>query len=127
MPTALEMKPEDWRKYKPARNTGAHHSQIGAIGRRRADAFDVAKQAAIVLRKQFGAKRIVIFGSLASKEDFTSWSDIDLAAWGIAPDDFFLAVAAVTGLSSDFKIDLVEPTACRDAIKDTIQSNGIEI
>ena len=79
------------------------------------------------MRQQFGAKKVVIFGSLARKEDFTSWSDIDLAAWGIATDDFYLAVAAVTGLSFDFQIDLVDPTICRDTIKSIIQRHGIEI
>ena len=127
MSTALEMKPEEWRRYKPAKNIAARLSQIESIEKRRTKAVGVAKQAAVILRQQFGAKKVVIFGSLARKEDFTSWSDIDLAAWGIATDDFYLAVAAVTGLSFDFQIDLVDPTICRDTIKSIIQRHGIEI
>lgn len=126
MPTALEMNREDWRRYKPTRSS-ANQSQIGAIRELRAKALEVAKQAAGILRDRFGARKVVIFGSLASKEGFTLWSDIDLAAWGIATDDFYLAVAAVTGLSPDFRIDLVDPDDCRDSIRDAIQGNGMEI
>ena len=32
---------------------------------------------------------------------YSVWSDIDLAAWGIPPERFFAAVAAMTGLSAD--------------------------
>ena len=55
------------------------------------------------------------------------WWYLDLAAWGIAPDKFFSAVAAVTGLSPDFKIDLVEPDTCRAAVRASIEEHGIEI
>ena len=57
----------------------------------------------------------------------TPWSDIDLAVRGIAPDEFYSAVAAVTGLSPVFKIDLVEPDTCRRGINEVIRRQGIEI
>jgi len=38
-----------------------------------------------------------------------------------------LGVAAVTGLSPDFKIDLVEPDTCRETMRDSILKHGIEI
>ena len=70
---------------------------------------------------------MVVFGSLARPRAFSIWSDIDLAAWGIAPGKFYKAVATVTGLSPDFKIDLVEPDTCSDRVRDSIKRNGIEI
>jgi len=87
----------------------------------------MAQKASFLLRQRYGAKRVVLFGSLAMAKSFSVWSDIDLAAWGIAPDNFFSAVAAVTGLSPDFKIDLVEPDTCREAIKSSILKHGVEI
>ena len=87
----------------------------------------LARQAAVILRQQFGANKIVVFGSLASEEMFTFWSDIDLAAWGIEADSYYSAVAVVTGLSTDFKIDLVEPTTCRKVIRESIRKHGVEI
>jgi len=36
----------------------------------------LARQAAALLRKEFGTRRVVLFGSLASHSGFTVWSDI---------------------------------------------------
>jgi predicted nucleotidyltransferase len=127
MSTALEMTPEEWSKFKPTKKIAARASQSTSLAERRAKALELAKRASSILRQQYGAKRVVVFGSLSRTEAFTAWSDIDLAAWGIAPDDFFSAVAAVTGLSSDFKMDLVEPDTCRKAIRSSIQEHGMEI
>jgi len=127
MSTALEMKPEEWRKFKPGRKIATRAAQTKYLEERRAKGLELAKKASFLLRQRYGAKRVVVFGSLARTKAFSAWSDIDLAAWGIAPDKFFSAVAAVTGLSPDFKIDLVEPDTCREAMRDSIQKHGIEI
>lgn len=127
MSTALEMKPEEWRKFKPGRKIATRVARTKYLEERRAKGLELAKKASFLLRKRYGAKRVVVFGSLARTKPFSAWSDIDLAAWGIASDKFFSAVAAVTGLSPDFKIDLVEPDTCREAMRDSIQKHGIEI
>jgi uncharacterized protein len=127
VPTALEMKPEEWRKFKPGRKIKNRTTQSKYLEGRRAKALELAKQASSLLRRRYGAKRVVVFGSLARTRAFSVWSDIDLAAWGIAPDKFFSAVAAVTGLSPDFKIDLVEPDTCRAVVRASIEEHGIEI
>ncbi len=127
MATALEMKPEQWRKFRPGRKFVAHASQSKKLEERRRKALELAKRASLLLRQSYGAKRVVLFGSLAKANAFRARSDIDLAVWGIAPDIFYSAVAAVTGLSPDFKIDLVEPDTCREAMRTYIQEHGIEI
>jgi uncharacterized protein len=127
VPTALEMKPEEWRKFKPGKKIATRTTQSKYLEGRRAKALELAKQASFMLRRRYGARRVVIFGSLVRTKAFNAWSDIDLAAWGIAPDKFFSAVAAVTGLSPDFKIDLVEPDTCREAVRTSIEEHGIEI
>jgi predicted nucleotidyltransferase len=126
MTTALEMKREEWHRFNPAKNITVRIAKGEGI-KRREKALAVAKQAASILRQQFGAYKVVAFGSLLSGEMFSSWSDIDLAAWGIEADSFYSAVAVVTGLSTEFNIDLVEPDTCRKVIKETIQKHGIEI
>lgn len=95
--------------------------------RRYQQAWEVAEKAADLLKKKYGAKKVVVFGSLAHRPWFTPWSDIDLAAWGIPAERFFAAVGAVTGLSPDFKIDLVDPVDCRDSLRKAIEDEGIEI
>ena len=127
MSTALEMKPEEWRKFKPGRRIATRAAHSKYLEERRVKALELAKKASFLLRQQYGAKKVVVFGSLAWTKYFSPWSDIDLAAWGIAPDKYFSAVAAVTGLSPDFKIDLVEPDTCREALRSSIQKYGLEI
>ncbi|MBN1904645.1 MAG: hypothetical protein JW927_06075 [Deltaproteobacteria bacterium] len=76
---------------------------------------------------EFGATRVVIFGSLTHDGLFNPWSDIDLAAWGINPEIFYSAVAAMTGLSPFFRIDLVDINDCRSSIRKAIEKEGVEI
>ena len=127
MSTAFEMTSEELKKFKPTKKIAASGGQSRLLEKRRVKALEMAQKASFLLRQRYGAKRVVVFGSLAMAKSFSVWSDIDLAAWGIAPDKFFSAVAAVTGLSPDFKIDLVEPDTCREAIKSSILKHGVEI
>ena len=127
MSTAFEMTSEELSKFKPTKKIAASGGQSQLLEKRRVKALEMAQKATFLLRQRYGAKRVVVFGSLARAKSFSVWSDIDLAVWGIAPNKFFSAVAAVTGLSPDFKIDLVEPDTCREAIKSSILKHGVEI
>lgn len=88
-------------------------------------AWAVARQAAALLKSSFGAKKVAVFGSLVNRLWFSRWSDIDLAAWGIPHDCFYKAVAAVTDLSEEFKVDLVDPESCRPGLRERIEQEGI--
>jgi predicted nucleotidyltransferase len=79
------------------------------------------------LREQFGATRVVTFGSLAHRDGFTPWSDIDLAAWGISPDVFYQAVAVVMGSSPEFKVDLVASEDCPPSLRHVVEREGIAL
>lgn len=85
-----------------------------ALSKRYDEAWRLARRAAALLKASFGAKKVVVFGSLAKRSLFTRWSDVDLAAWGIPDEQFYAAVGAATGLTTDFKVDLVDAQACRD-------------
>ncbi len=63
-----------------------------------------AMRIAAMLREQFGATRIILFGSLVT-DRFTAGSDIDLAVDGLAPADYFPALAEA-GKLTDFPVDL---------------------
>ena len=54
-------------------------------------------------------------------------TDADLATWGIPDDQFYAAVGAVTGLTTDFKVDLVDAKACRESLRKAIETEGIEV
>lgn len=91
------------------------------------DARGVAERASALLKQSFGATKVVFFGSLAHPTRFTEWSDIDLAAWGIAPRRYYAAVAAVMDLSTEFKIDLVDAETCPPTLREAIESEGVEL
>jgi len=120
--TALELSEKEWQAYRPASSI-VEEPNPDRLNR----AWSLARTAANLLRERFGATRVVVFGSLAHDEWFTRWSDIDLAAWGISPDAFFRAVAAVTGLSTEFKLDLVDPQDCRPALRRAIEREGVAV
>ncbi len=89
--------------------------------------MEVARQAASLLRKEFDAKNVVLVGSLAIRENFTLWSDIDLAVFGVPADRFYAAVAAITGISANFKIDLIDAETCKVSLRDAIDRDGIAL
>ena len=120
--TALDLTRDEWQAYRP----GAELDQEQLLERWQR-AWIAARRAADVLRWRFGATRVVAFGSLARRDWFTPWSDIDLAAWDIPPDSFYRAVAAVAGLSPEFKVDLVAPEDCQPALRRVIEQEGVAL
>ena len=91
------------------------------------EAWNIAKEAAAIFKQDFRASKVAVFGSLTDLSAFTLWSDVDLAVWGLPENRFYAAVGAITGLTSDFKVDLVDATDCRESLKTSIESEGIEI
>ena len=121
--TVSQLTPEELKQYDPTRNLGK-----GLDPERWTRAQARLPELAALLREQFGAKRIKVFGSLVDKSRYTKWSDIDLAVWGIAPEQYFKAVGAVDDLSPDINVDLVEPEMCSSlTLKRIIEEEGIDI
>ena len=128
--TVLDLTPDERLKYRPAKVfEHRQKEEDGGIKLRRWQAWDIAKRAAKLLRKEFSARKVAVFGSLVHVHDkrFGFWSDIDLAAWEIPPEEFFSAVAAVSGLSPSFRIALVDVGECRPGLLKVIEQEGIEI
>lgn len=86
--------------------------------------IEVAKQAARLLRQQFRATRVVLFGSMLQPKIHAD-SDIDLAVWNLSKSDYFQAVGKLQGLS-EFAIDLIEAENASDYIVEAIVQ-GIEL
>lgn len=118
--TALELSAAELETFRP-RVFSANEAD------RRQRAFAVAQEAAGVLRDRFGATRVVVFGSLTDTDSFTRWSDIDLAVAGVAPRSFYRAVAASTGASEEFEVDLVDLDSCGAQLRQRIEAEGIPV
>jgi predicted nucleotidyltransferase len=123
--TALDLSPEALKKYHPLEAIRRRRARFGAeIASRRRRAMLAARKAADLLRTEFGAKEVILFGSLARRGSFTLYSDIDLAVRGIAPEKFFSASAAIERVDVSFQIDLVELETCAAAVRQNIEKDG---
>lgn len=90
-------------------------------------AWSNAKKAAEILKKDYGAHEVWIFGSLTNKNKFHKRSDIDLAEAGIPDSQYYSAFAAITRVIKDFEIDLVDMNDCKKYIKKSIKKEGIKL
>lgn len=86
--------------------------------------IETAKQSARILRQEFGANKVVLFGSMLQPKIHED-SDIDLAVWNLSKSDYFQAVGKLQGLS-EFAIDLIEAENASDYIIEAI-AQGIEL
>lgn len=90
-------------------------------------AWNDARKAAEILKDEYGARDVWIFGSLTDKNRFHKRSDIDLAEAGIPDNKFYSAYAHITRLVKDCDIDLVDKDNCKEYIKKAIEKEGIKI
>ena len=65
---------------------------------RKREALTAAQACAELLRTRFGARRVILFGSLVGDGTWHEHSDIDLAVEGLADEDFFAAYSACCDL-----------------------------
>jgi predicted nucleotidyltransferase len=92
---------------------------------RREQAWKVARQAANVLREQYGATRVSAFGSLVEGDHFTERSDIDIAATGFTPSVHMEALGRLLRLSPDFEFDLVDLDRCPEGLRQAVEQSGV--
>ena len=103
------------------------HREKEELRQREERARQLAVNAADLLRNDFGATRVVLFGSLAHPGRFTPWSDVDVAAWGIDPRDTLTAIGAILDLSTEIPVNLVDVNACKRHILVEIEREGIPL
>jgi predicted nucleotidyltransferase len=94
------------------------------IAKRRRRAYAVSLKAAKLLKTKFGAREVILFGSLARRGSFTLYSDIDMAERGIPSDRYLTAMDTVLYLDEEFRIDLVELDTCLPALRTEIEEEG---
>lgn len=94
---------------------------------RRKVGWAAARQAAELLRTSYNATRVVVFGSLVNDGRFTRWSDVDIAAWGLAAKDSLSALGVVMDLEVGIEVNLVDVNTCTPELLAVIEEDGIEI
>jgi predicted nucleotidyltransferase len=99
--------------------------RLRALAERRARAWQVAQAAAQILKERYGASRVLLFGSVVHDRGFHPESDIDLAAEGIAPADFWRAWAALDTIDTSFEINLIAVDEATPSLQAVLQKEGV--
>lgn len=126
MPTCSEIKSAELDTYREAARQ-RHSAEKVHLRERRQRAWDLARQAARLLEEHFNTERVALFGSLLREGEFNRWSDVDLAVWGLRPEDTWQALGAVMNLDPEIKVDLVEVACCRPSLRAVIEREGVEL
>jgi predicted nucleotidyltransferase len=113
--TVVDLSEDQLKRYRPFQRD--KRPSLGSEARK------TAARIAKGLGKLFGARKVILFGSLA-RGDQGERFDIDLAVKGISPERFFTAVAFATGQARKWKIDRVDVDDCAASLRDIIEKEG---
>lgn len=84
----------------------------------------VARRIARLLARRYGARRVLLCGSLA-RGDFRKGSDIDLAVEGLDEERFFEAGAAAARRAGDIGLDLVPLEDATPRYRKWVEREGV--
>jgi uncharacterized protein len=120
----LPITPEQMASYRDGyRQRRDQRSQ--ALAARRECAWTVARTGAQILREQFGAAQVAVFGSLLRPDKFYERSDVDLAVWGLDERVYLKAVARLLDLNPEIAVDLVEIEFAAPRLRTAIEQEGM--
>lgn len=97
------------------------------LSRRQERARQVANSAASVLKTDFGAKKVILYGSLAHGAWFREYSDVDLAVVGLPAKLFWRAWVTIDRLSTDIEINIIDLVDAKPSLMHEIELTGIEL
>lgn len=83
-----------------------------------------AKALAGILKADFGATKVVLFGSMLSADDIHMESDIDLAVWGLPVKKYFAALSRLMDAEA-FAVDLVRIEEAPPSLREYILQEGL--
>lgn len=104
-----------------------YQQEQAALDGRYEQGWRTARKAAVLLKEQFGAQQVTLFGSLLHREQIHDHSDIDLAVWGMNEKVYYRASGELLGLDSDFEVDLVMIEDATESLRTTILQEGVNL
>lgn len=79
------------------------------------------------LKEKFNPTKVALFGSILDPETFTQWSDIDIAVWGLTPEQTFPAMDFAQSFSNEVEINLIDINTVKPELYQRILENHQEI
>jgi uncharacterized protein len=123
--TALHLTKEEMAVYRACARQRETQAQQN-LQLRAQHAQQIAQKAADILKEEYGAKKVFLFGSLA-QDRFHQRSDIDLAVEGIPSKQFWPAWNALDALGSEFEINLVAMETASPQLCQQIIQHGVKL
>ena len=121
----MAFSPQQLIRYRAGLRQQLKHHQQEQLHRQQRG-WQVAREAAQILKSQWGASKVVLFGSMLDAKNIHDRSDIDLAVWDLPTEMYFSALAELLDIDLDFAIDLVEIEHSKPHIRAAIQA-GVEL
>ena len=121
--TALSLTPKEVESYRRAALL-VKPKRSKELKARRLHALRVARKAAKILKTEFGAEKVMVFGSLVHPALFHERSDVDLAVWGLSGREFYRAVSVLLDIEPSLSIDLIDFEDAHRALQDVIMKDG---
>jgi len=94
---------------------------------RRGRAQEAAQRVAQCLRREYGASRVVLFGSMARTGPLGPRSDIDLAVWGLNDAFYYEAVAKAQDAGAPFRVDVVRMERSPASLREVVRREGCDL
>lgn len=128
MPTLLELTPQERQHYLQIAHPRNTPPELTFAERQeRETLLTRVREAAAALKSHFGARRVVLFGSLAHAAWFTPDTDVDLAVEGLTGSNYWQAWKVVEDIIVDRPVDLIDMDTARTSLQWAIQQDGVEL
>jgi predicted nucleotidyltransferase len=96
--------------------------------KKRDSAIEKAKSIATVLKEEYHAREVILFGSLIWRRDFLwAGTDIDLMVKGLKSGQYFEILAHVSTLAHPFHLDLIPFEKAEPSIKKRVTKEGLRL
>lgn len=121
----MSLSPEQLARYRIGLQQKLKQQQQAQLQKQQRG-WQVARQAAQILKSQWGASKVVLFGSMLVATNVHARSDVDLAVWDLPAHNYYRALAELLDIDAEFSIDLVEIEHAKPVIWSAIQA-GVEL
>jgi len=126
MVTALQLSPQQWQSYQPWSDT--EDGQSSALRSQEfRELIKRAHQFGQRVTKQYGVKRVRLFGSLARQSHFHPDSDIDLAVEGLRGSQYWEVWRMAEEYFPKHNVEVVEIETASKSMKQAIEKYGIDL
>lgn len=96
--------------------------------RRKADWWEVAREAARVMRREFQFERIGVIGDLIRAEALNYWSEVSLVVWQDIPGDRWLRLwEKLKEVGGEIPIEVIEADRARGWRRAAIEGELVEV